>query len=493
MAVWNRVASGRLVVFLMAAGLAGSRGSLPASPGMAADGCGDPVACPLWQGSFDPKTCFGPILGDEPWLSCLKNQQHGDLTWNAGGELRYRFMNERNRLRPPGPGHSTYDLWRVTPYVQANYAGVVGGYVQAIDASMFGLDAPYTKTPIDVNRADLLQYYGELTIPELGDGRLSYRYGRQFLQYGGQRLLSSLAWANTFRNFEGHKLIYSGGDWTADAFSMLSVNGAAGSPLHPFSFDPPDQSRRISGVYSTWKGLEHNSLDLYYLWFDEQESSPALMDGSRHTLGSRLAGNLPVKDGKATVGSWNWDVEAAWQFGEDNFGSAAFRDVQAGMAGALGGYTWESLPWKPGVGGIFYWGSGDNDPTTGDIHTFFTMYPLGHAYWGQIDNFSGENLLDYGAQFSLKPHNKLNVVTQWHYFELPQPSDRIYNIVGTALPGSGDAHVGSELDVVATWTASPSFNVQLGWLYFFYGDAVNDGTLARADAEQLYLQATVTF
>jgi hypothetical protein len=145
------------------------------------------------------------------------------------------------------------------------------------------------------------------------------------------------------------------------------------------------------------------------------------------------------------------------------------------------------------VGGIFYWGSGDNDPTTGDINTFFTMYPLGHAYWGQIDNFSGENLLDYGAQFSLKPHDKLNVVTQWHYFELPQPSDRIYNIVGTALPGSGDSHVGNELDVVATWTASPSFNVQLGWLYFFYGDAVNNGPLVRADAEQLYLQATLTF
>lgn len=61
------------------------------------------------------------------------------------------------------------------------------------------------------------------------------------------------------------------------------------------------------------------------------------------------------------------------------------------MVGALGGYTFEGVTWKPGLGGIFYWGSGDSDPTTGDINTFNSLYPLGHAHWGQIDNFSGQN------------------------------------------------------------------------------------------------------
>ena len=459
----------------------------------AADGCGESVDVGCGYVASDWETLFSKFGGDEPLLKCLKDQKAGDLTYSAGGEIRYRYMDESNRLRPGGPGQSHYDLWRLTPYLQANYNDFIGGYVSAIDASMFGLDAPYTPSQIDINRADLLQYYVELKVGEIGDGTLKYRYGRQFLQYGGQRLLSSLAWANTFRNFEGHKFLYTSDDWDIDAFAMQSVNAVAGNSPHPHSFDTPDQSRWISGVYSTWKGLENNTLDLYYLRFDESESSTTLMDGTRNTLGARLAGKQPVKNGKTLVGTWNWDVEGAWQFGEDNFGSAAYRDVQAGMVGALGGYTFEDVTWKPGVGAIFYWGSGDNDPTSGDINTFYSLYPLGHAYWGQIDNFSGQNLLDYGVQASIKPHEKLAVVGQWHYFDLAQASDRIYNITGAALAGSGDRNVGNELDLVATYTHSKMFTVQLGYLMFFYGDAVNNGGLARADADQLYLQSTYSF
>ncbi|MBL8811018.1 MAG: alginate export family protein [Planctomycetaceae bacterium] len=471
-----------------------SRGDDDSSEGCADPGCGEDVDCGAGEYTLlDCETLFGSVLGDEPLLKGLKNQKADGLTYSAGAELRYRHMNEKNRLRPGGPGQSSYELWRFTPYVQANYNDLVGGYVQAIDASMFGLDAPYTPSQIDVNRTDLLQYYAELNVGDVGDGNLKYRYGRQFLQYGGQRLLSSLGWANTFRNFEGHKLVYTSDDWDVDAFAMQSVNAVSGNDPQPYSFDRVDKSRWISGVYSTWKGIENNNLDLYYLRFDESDSSAALQDGRRNTLGARLAGKQPVKDGKTLVGTWNWDVEGAWQFGEDNFGSAAYRDVQAGMVGALGGYTFEDVTWKPGLGGIFYWGSGDSDPTTGDINTFYSLYPLGHAYWGQIDNFSGQNLLDYGVQASIKPHEKLSIVSQWHYFDLAQSSDRIYNIAGAGLTGSGDKNVGNELDFVGTYTHSKSFNVQLGYLLFFYGDAINNGPLARSDAEQFYLQATYTF
>lgn len=461
------------------------------------DACGE-IRSPLateYQ-PLDLQALFNCVAGDELLLQHWKDQKAGDVSWSAGGEVRYRHMNERNRLRPPGPGQSSYELWRITPWVQANYKGLIGGYVQAIDASMFGLDAPYNAFPtlIDVNRADLLQYYVELNCGELNDGTLKYRYGRQFLLYGGQRLLSPLAWANTYRNFEGHKLMYSSEDWDIDAFAMQSVNAAAFNvPPQYTSFDNPDQSRWISGVYSTWKGMENNTLDLYYLYLDESEPRAAVLDGTRHTLGTRLAGKQPVKRGTTVVGTWNWDIEGAWQFGSDNFGTPVSRDVQAGMFGALGGYTFEEMRWKPGLGGIFYWGSGDNDPANGEINTFHTLYPLGHAYWGQIDNFSGQNLLDYGIQASIKPHEKFTLVNQWHYFDLAQSGDFIYNIAGVPAPGSGDRNVGNELDIVGTWTLSKALNVQAAYFWFFYGDAVNNGPLVRPDAEQFYLQVTWNF
>jgi hypothetical protein len=43
-----------------------------------------------------------------------------------------------------------------------------------------------------------------------------------------------------------------------------------------------------------------------------------------------------------------------------------------------------------------------------------------------------------------------------------------------------------------TRTASHSTS-KLGYLMFFYGDAVNNGGLARSDAEQFYLQGTYSF
>ena len=464
------------------------------NPGCGEIGCGEDLGCPGCDYKvLDLNALFSSVAGDKPIFPCLKEQEVGDLKYSAGAELRYRYMNEQNRLRPGGPGHSGYDLWRFIPYVQANYNDFVGGYVQAIDASMFGLDAPYSPTVIDINRTDILQMYAELNLGEVFDGKLKYRYGRQFLQYGSQRLLSPMAWANTFRNFEGHKLMYTSSDWDIDAFSMQSVNGTSGNINRPYSYDNADQSRRISGVYSTFKGIENNTYDFYYLYFDEKESSPTLMDGSRHTIGSRLAGKKPIKEGKKLVGTWNWDAEGAFQFGDDNFGSPAYRDVLAGMVGALGGYTFEDVTWKPSIGGIFYWGSGDTDPTTGTISTFNVLYPLGHAYWGQIDNLAGQNLLDYGVQAGLKPHEKLTVVSQWHYFEQAKASDVLYNVTGAALPGSGSPRLGNELDIVGTWTYSKAFNLQAGYFWFFYGDAINQGPLARPNAEQFYLQATYTF
>jgi len=455
--------------------------------------CGEQIQSEAAHRFLDPAALFAEVIGEEPLL-----QRYGakDIGWgvtaSGGGELRYRYMDEQNRLRKGGPGHSQYQLWRFTPWVQLNAGEMFGGYVQAIDASMFGLDAPYTPAPIDQNRTDLLQLYGELRLPATEDVQAKYRYGRQFLLYGNQRLLSPLGWANTYRNFEGHKLILTSAEWDLDLFSMHSLNAAAGNVPRPNSFDRADQSRTVSGAYATWKGLESAKVDLYWLFSDESDSSPDLMDGRRQTVGSRYVMQQKSELESQLAGTWNLDAEGAWQFGRDDFGSAVRDRVQAGMATGTGGYTFDELPWSPALGGIFYWGSGGRS-SNGTIHTFHSLYPLGHAWWGQIDNFSGQNLLDYGMQVSLAPTKKISLVTQWHWFDVASRADRIYTITGTGLPGSGDRNIGNELDIVASYNFSKALQLQAGWLCFLYGDAVSNGPLARPDAEQFYLQATWAF
>lgn len=458
-----------------------------------------PLSC---QGSGftqrGPKACVAGILDDG--RGSLATASHKDnVTYSVGGELRYRYLDERNRLRPPlAAGRSNYQQWRFTPSLQLNYQDWLTGYVQAIDAPTFGEDLP--QLPIDENRADLLQYYVDLKLWSFQTGDLRFRYGRQFLLYGSQHLISPLGWANTFRNFEGYKLYYSGESWKIDAFAVQPVNGAAGNINRPTSFDTPDQSRWFSGVYATYQDLPHSVIDLYWLWLNEEEPQVDRIDGNRHTVGVRWSGAAPHKDQYGDVLlTWVWDVEGAYQFGKDDFLSGANQNVQAGFASLIAGPTFNQLPWTPNVSGILFWGSGDDDPGDGTIRTVSMLFSLGHAYWGLIDNFSGQNLIDYGVQATVKPTQRLTFLTAWHWFDKAAREDAIYNVAGTPFGGLSTtaANIGNELDLVATYQLNANLQLQAGYFWFWYGQAVtrNPNVLVadRKHAEQFYLMLDWSF
>ena len=433
------------------------------------------------------------IAGDNP-LSGLRNLQAGPFTVSTGGEIRYRFMSEKNRFRPGGPAQSNYGLWRFTPFLEASYSGLVSARVQSIDASAFGYDAPLFPVGVDVNRSDLLQAYVDVNLTALKTDTLKYRYGRQFLSYGSQHLLSPLEWGNTFRNFEGHRIMSSSGHWTVDGLHLHSLNSAGGAPFRPRLFDTPDQSRTISGIYSTYSGIDGQTIDLYWLWFQEDDRLTNRMDGDRHTIGLRLAGSRAAERCDTVAGTWRWDFEGTYQFGKDDFGSATDADVHAGFVSATAGYTLDDFPWTPSVGGIFYWGSGDDDPTDNEINTVFTLFPLGHARWGLIDNFSGQNLLNYGVTASVAPHRKFTFAATVHWFDLASDNDNLYNLASAPFAlAAGERHVGNEVDLVGTLTVSPELNIQIGYFWFLYGAAVDGSAFARPDATQFYAQTTFSF
>jgi hypothetical protein len=466
----------------------GSCGAGDRTPSQACDG-----------GNADPLSSC-PLFSDEPLLGFMKNQPIGDCwTVSVGGQLRYRYMDESNRLRPTGgrQNSSTYDLWRFTPHIELKRGEEFTAYVQAIDASIFNEELPVTG--IDENRSDLLQVYGDFKIAEGEEGTLRGRVGRQFLQYGTQHLVSPLGWSNTFRNFEGVKLYYSSVDWDIDAFATRPVNEATGNVNRRTSRDKADQSKWFSGVYSTWKGTENQKLDLYWIWADEDQDKPDRIDGNRHTLGARWEGKHAVKECDRVVGTWNAEFEGAYQFGEETFRTGINQDIQAGFLSGNLGYTWNDVAWTPSLKGLFWYGSGDDDPTDGENNTVSTLYPLGHAYWGIIDNLNGQNLLDYSLQGSVKPSSKLTLVSALHWFEKAESADPIYNVAGApfpnpGVPGTSDKDIGTEIDIIATYQATKNLQIQAGYSWFFYGDAVtNDAAINRDDADFFYFMSTLNF
>jgi len=437
---------------------------------------------------------------DRPLLADFRNVCLGDgLTASVGGQARYRYMDEFNRLRPGRPGRSTYDLWRITPHLELKYGDSITGYVQAIDASIFNENLPITV--IDENRADLLQYYVDLKLGEVGCGNLYARAGRQFLKYGSEHLISPLAWGNTYRNFEGVKLYYTSDDWDIDGFWTRPVNGAAGNIFRPKSFDHPDASRYFTGIYSTYKGLNDAVLDFYWLLLDEDNDRRDRLDGERHTIGARYDSKTVTKDccGYA-LNTLAFELEGAYQFGNsESFIRAVNENISAGMVHSTIGYTLNQVTWSPTIKGVFYWGSGDDSPGDGDNNNFNTLFPLGHAYWGILDNLNGSNLFDYSIQAIVKPSKQWTLLTAVHWFEKDASASPIFNVAGAPLPNAattnGNKDIGSELDMVATYTASELLQIQVGYSWFWYGEAVSQAArpLPRGDATQFYLMTTYSY
>lgn len=414
------------------------------------------------------------------------------LRISYGGQVRFRQMDEANRLRPGAPGRGDYQLIRWRQYVDLKVSDWLRVYAEMIDAQMDNNALP--ATGIDINRWDAQNLFVDVRLAEFDDGRaVWFRPGRQELSYGSQRLLSSFDWTNTRRNFEGLKFFTRGKDWDFDLWFTRPVNTATfgDGPLAQFEnhFDSPNMNHTFSGAWFTYKAMANQLVDLYWLWDrNSQLVQPGFAGGNRHTVATRWLRHFPVGDGGDPERTWHSEVEGGYQFGDD-FG----KDVSAGFVVAGAGHTWNDVPWQPDLWFYYDWASGSSNPNGGTTSTFSQQYGLPHAFLGQIDNIARQNISDINGKFTVNPLKQLSFQTQYHWFDLANTGDVLYTITGSPLgkPHTG-RHVGEELDLVSTYTFSPNFNVQVGYMWFWYGQFVENNA-PRGTAEQLYIQTTLNY
>ncbi len=408
-----------------------------------------------------------------------------DCVFSTGGELRHRFMNQDNRLQPGGPGQDTYNLWRWRHYADLKVGDNFRFYIEGIHADSFGEDLP--TQAIDENRWDLQNAFVDVEVFKSETATHTVRYGRQELQFGRQRLVSALDWGNTRRNFEGFRYMMKDSDWKLDLFMVNPVNSATGfNSVAEFNnqFDEANRNVYYGGAYFSYTMLEDTNIDFYYLALEDQNPVLGRADGRRHTIGSRYSTLFPQDNGRV----WDLDLEGGYQFGEDNT-----LGVQAGFATVVLGHSWKEAPWAPRLSGLVYYGSGDKNPTDNQDNTFYTMFPLAHAYWGLSDNLSGQNLFDYGLQLDVKPTDKIGLTSAYHFFQLASNGDRAYNVAGAPIgaPGNG-TNLGQALDTYGFYSVNSNLDLQAGYSWFWYGDFI-DRTTPRNDASQFYLQTSLRY
>jgi len=439
---------------------------------------------------------LGEELKDMP-LGMLTGRPIFDgITVSTGGELRFRYIDEVNRLRPGGPGDSSYDQWRWRHYIDVRASDWIRAYIEMIDGSTNHADLPLQG--IDKNRWDLQNYFADIRLPSVTDDPFYFRVGRQELLYGSQRLVSTLDWSNIRRNFEGLKVFTRQDTWDFDAFIVNPVNTATPSQRTVAqldnSFDTRNSEYLFGGAYISYRGFESNTLDFFFFGSSLDVLTGALPFGERYTIGMRWLGSRPICDGSHVLHA---EVEGGYQFGNDRsalYDAGSPRgDVQAGYVTLGVGHTWKSMKWQPSLWWFWDWASGDDDPTDGQNNTFFQYFGFVHAYLGLIDNIARQNISDVNVRWQLKPAEPILLTFAHHWFRLANDNDVLYNVTGTAVgtPGNG-TDVGHEFDIMATYTVTPNWSLEAGYFWFWYGDYI-DATAPRDDAQQVYIMTTLRY
>jgi hypothetical protein len=324
---------------------------------------------------------------------------------------------------------------------------------------------PGGRRGIDIDSADLLNAFVDLSLPLAGDGKMTFRVGRQELLFGKQRLVSPLPWGNSFRTFEGFSGELKISNWKVTGFWTHPVK------VKKYALNRRDTSTEFFGVYAGRKapGVKAG-WDLYWLGLDRQRAVFGGIAGHErcHTVGSRIGGKIAASD-------FDYDAEAAYQFGtfggnlDGNLGNA---DISAYMTASELGYTFFDVPASPRIHGGFDYASGD-DGRADRVGTFNQLFPLGHAYFGHIDTIARQNIVDLSTGVTVKPWRRWTIGVTGHNFRRANEHDAVYNAGGGVVRAGASGSptgVGSEIDLAAKYKVDKHTAVGGGWGHFFTGD-----------------------
>jgi len=400
-------------------------------------------------------------IGDE-WL------------FGTGGQAWWRHMHEFNS-RLTGRTND-YDLLRARVFGDLWYKDSFRIYAEFITAQTFNQDLPPAR--IDRNRADLLNLFVDIKIGEF-DCRPAYlRVGRQELNLGSTRLISTLDWANTRRTFEGVRGFWLGEKWDIDLFWVQPVL------VDNTRFDFADHNQNFAGAFLTHRPQKGHALDFYWLYLDNHNRTGPLGLAKDpmyvHTLGTRYVGD---KNG------YLWDGEVALQLGDR--GGAP---ITAGMATAGVGYNWANAPMNPTVFAYYDWASGDHTPNAGSYNTFTQLFPFGHYYMGFADYVGRQNIRDINFHLYLHPAKWITFNAQYHIFRLDSATDALYAPSGAPTRvrtnGSAGGAVGQELDLLVNFHLDRRSDLLVGYSKLNAGEFISN-TGPHRSPELLYLMYNI--
>lgn len=433
--------------------------------------------------------------------------------FDLGGQFRVRYENREHLGVAGNPGsidfrdhgaltENDYGLFRTKLHLGYQPVSWLKVYAEGRDSFSEGDER--VPNP-ESDRVDLHQAYVGLGDPK--QFPLSAKVGRQELSYGDERLIGGFDWNNLGRVFDAAKLRFDHDRFWVEGF------GARVVIPDDNNFNEPNSNDWFWGAYGGTKALAPKAeTQLYFLGRNADTGASGPQPGALIGLPSPrdiYSAGGRVKSLPGQLKGWDYGAEFVYQFGEfQESVTGPELDQEAWAAHVMGGYTFAKVTTAPRLGLEYNYSTGDSDPTDDRHQTLDNLFPTNHKFYGYMDLFSWQNVHNPRVNLTLKPAKGLSLTVDYHLFWLADTADYFYQASGSArrggAPGAGydrnqghDSFVGSEIDVIATYTFKTYGTLQAGYGHFFVGDYVEQSlsspTYGSSDADWFYAQAVINF
>ena len=406
-----------------------------------------------------------------------------------GGQSRYRYeYRDDFSLNDLTYEDDSLNMLRNRLNLDIAYLSETGAtpfhvFVEGQEAHTFA-QSDVNQTNVFVNDIDLRQLFAEFKSP-WKKAPVTVKVGRQELNYGDQRFVGALDWTNTARVFDALKFVY-----TLNPQVVIDIFASRVVKVEREKWDQAQNGDDFYGIYLSTKPFRKSMDQMLDTFLFIRNNRDRTVTGERtsergelkeYTFGNRFKGKKY---------DWDYGTEYAIQLG-----SRAHDDIQAWAFHQELGYTLSKLPWTPRLYGEYNHASGDRNPTDGKSQTFDNLFPTNHNKYGFIDFVSLKNMNDFMFGTSVKPHDRLLLSSDFHWFLLDAKESAWFNASGgtfRAANANADTQLGEELDLLATYKLSQHVNLMLGYSHFFAGPFAKD-TGRHDDADFLYTQMVLNF
>lgn len=338
-------------------------------------------------------------------------------------EIRERFERrlDRDFLESNSDNRSDF-FTRIRPGLTVTYGKNLSAYLEYQFAHTLG------QTPGDrswTTNSDMREMYVRHK-----DSNGTVTVGRQKVSFGTERLIGPTEWANVGRSFDGIRI------QSRDCGFLLAKVGVS---------SPKPRNAEVAGISHNWSGGQ----------------TYAIYKGDNVAAGDVRIYTLSHSQ-RFTNGPWEYDYEAAGQFGRN---TGMDHEAWAFHGGA--GY-------RPDPANRFYvdLNAASGSDSSSKSQTFDNLYPTNHKFYGSMDMQGWRNMTEVAAGWQRKLDSKTDLHLHGHWFGLMDGKDAWYGAGGAPNrrpggvfrdpTGAAGKEVGFELDLEGTHRLNATTTLQAG-------------------------------